>query len=389
MLNQELINKEFDFLKDVIFLNVSSVVMPPRRVQEAYGNFMADYVKNFGEDIVPRAWEIVNNTRPKIAKLINAADPHEIAFTKNTCEGISIIASGYPLEAGDNIVIADQEHQANLFPWINVHERKGIELKVVKSCNGEVKFEDIIAKVDENTKILTISAAQFSTGFYADLKQLGEFCKQRGIVYVVDGIQVLGRMKIDVQEMNIDYLAAGSNKGLLGTLGAGFVYCSDRIVQRIIPPYASYQSVVSHVAPPAITTNFDYLEWYPHARRFESGNLSYNCILAMSKGVDLLLELGIENIEAHIRELETYLRDLIKDLPLHIVQPSDPKNWSGIVIIYYPPDAEEEVVEILKSYRIYCTMRGGYIRFGINFYNTKEQMLTVYRALCKIAELNK
>jgi selenocysteine lyase/cysteine desulfurase len=375
-------------MKDVVFLNVSSVVMPPLRVQEAYGNFMSEYIKNFGEDIVPKAWSIVNDTRPKLAKLINAINPHEIAFVKNTCEGISIIANGYPLNDGDNIVIADQEHQANLFPWINIHEKKGVELKVVKSKNGEILAEDIIEQMDKKTKILTISAVQFSTGFYADLKLLGEVCKQRGIVFVVDGIQAIGRIKIDVQDMNIDYLIAGSNKGLLGTLGAGFIYCSDRIVKKIIPPYASYQSVISHVSPPAITTNFDYLEWYPNARRFESGNLSYNCILAISKGVDLLLELGIENIENHIRQLETLLRDLIHDLPLHIVQPHDQKNWSGVVCVYYPPESEDMVVDILKLNKIYCTMRGGYIRFGLNFYNTEDHMIKVSEALHKIAELN-
>ena len=387
MLNQKLIEEEYGFLGDDIFLNVSSVVMPPKRVQDAYSSFMREYVKNFGDDIVQRAWAIVNETRPKIAQLINAADPHEIAFVKNTCEGISIVADGFPLGRGDNVVVADQEHQANLYPWINVHQRKGVELKVVKSVHGEIPTEKMISMMDENTKILAISAAQFSTGFFTDLTTLGTECHKRGVVFVVDGIQVIGRIKIDVRKMHIDYLAAGSNKGLLGTLGAGFVYCSDRIVTNIIPPYASYQSVVSHVAPPAITDNFESLEWYPHARRFESGNLSYNCILAISKGVDLLLELGIENIEAHIRSLETYFRKLLSDLPLQVVQAKDPKHWSGIVCVYYPCQSDTAVIKILESYKIHATMRGGYMRFGIEFYNTKEQMKLVSDALHAVAKI--
>ncbi|MHC1692495.1 MAG: aminotransferase class V-fold PLP-dependent enzyme [Sphaerochaetaceae bacterium] len=387
MLDRKLIDEEYAFLGNEIFLNVSSVVMPPKRVQEAYGSFMADYVRNFGDDIVPRAWAIVNEARPKLAKLINATDPHEIAFVKNTCEGISIVADGYPLKPGDNVVIADQEHQANLFPWINVHQRKGVELKVVKSVEGEIRTQDMIDMIDGKTKILTISAAQFSTGYFADLATLGAECHKRGVVFVVDGIQVLGRLEIDVQKLHIDYLVAGSNKGLLGSLGAGFVYCSDRIVKDIIPPYASYQSVVSHVAPPAITSNFDSLEWYPHARRFESGNLSYNCILAISKGVDLLLELGIKNIEAHVRSLETHLRSLLSDLPLHVVQAKDPANWSGIVCVYYPAESDDAVIRILQRYRIHATMRGGYTRFGIDFYNTMKQMEQVSKALHEVAEL--
>ena len=172
----------------------------------------------------------MNETRPKIARLINAADPHEIAFVKNTCEGISIVADGFPLGRGDNVVVADQEHQANLYPWINVHQRKGVELKVVKSVHGEIPTEKMISMMDENTKILAISAAQFSTGFFTDLTTLGTECHKRGVVFVVDGIQVIGRIKIDVRKMHIDYLAAGSNKGLLGTLGEiGRASCRERV----------------------------------------------------------------------------------------------------------------------------------------------------------------
>lgn len=389
MLNQELIQKEFGFLGNEIFLNVSQVCMPPLRVQKAYGSFMDEYVKVFGDGVVDTAWNIVADCREKLARLVNAKEVHEIAFVKNTAEGMSILASGYPLKAGDNIVIADQEHQSTLFPWINAHEQRGIQLHVVKSVNGTIPMEDMIAAIDENTKILVISSAQFSTGFRADLELLGRVCHEKGVIFAVDGIQTLGRIAMDVQTCHIDYLVAGSNKGLLGSLGCGFVYCSDRIVRDIIPPYAGYQSTVSHVSPPSVTTNFEYLEWYPHARRFESGNLSYNCIYAVDKGVDLLLELGVENIEEHTLELERYLREKLQGLPLHVVQPEDPKYWSGIICIYYPKEKDKEVIDILKGYHIHGTMRGGYIRFGLDFYNTKEQMDLVVKALFEVAELAK
>lgn len=387
MLNWKLIEQEYSFLGDAIFLNVSSVVMPPVRVQKAYNSFMPEYMENLGDDIVPKAWAMVEDTRKKLAELVHAKDLLEIGFVKNTCEGISILAEGYPFQAGDNVVVADQEHQANLFPWINLHQRKGVELHVVKSRDGEVKADDMIAAIDGRTKALTVSAVQFSTGFFADLEKLGKACRDRGVLFVVDGIQALGRLDIDVEKMHIDWLAAGTNKGLLGTLGAGFVYCNPEIVTKIIPPYASYQSVVSHVAPPAITTNFDFLEWYPNSRRFESGNLSYNCINAINKGVELVLELGIENIEAHIRQLEAYLREKISDLKLHVVQAKDEKNWGGVVCVYYPARADEQVIQILKSHKIHCTMRGGYIRLGLEFYNTKKQMDVVSEALHEVDKL--
>lgn len=333
MLNRDLIEKEYGFLGGEIFLNVSLVAMPPRRVQEAYGGFMADYVRNFGDDVVQRGWAIVNEARPKIAALINAGGPDEIAFVKNTCEGMSILADGYPLEAGDEVLIADQEHQSTLFPWIN-QRRRGAVLCVTKSLNGEIPIKRVLDGMNERTRVLVVSSAQFSTGFMSDLCALGSECRKRNILFAVDAIQTLGRIKLDVREAGIDWLAAGGYKGLLGTLGAGFVYCSDRIVGDVIPPYAAYQSTESHVAPPAVTTDFETLAWHPNARRFESGNLNYNGILAISRGVDLLLELGMDDIDAHVRELETRLRDRIRSLPLKIVEPRSPKNRSGIVCLF-------------------------------------------------------
>ena len=384
MLNHELIREEYGFLDGEIFLNVSQVCLPPMRVQEAYGGFMDSYVKAFGEGAVDLCWKIVHGCRPKLAKMIHAASEHEIGFVKNTAEGMGILASGYPLGPQDNVVIADQEHQSTLFPWINAHQKCGVKLNVVHHEDNEIPTQKLIGAMDENTKVLVVSSAQFSTGFMADLRALGEACHARGVVFAVDGIQTLGRIEMNVQEMHIDYLVAGSNKGLLGSLGCGFVYCSDAIVQKIIPPYAGYQSTVSHVSPPSVTSNFEELEWYPHARRFESGNLSYNCILAVDKGVELLLELGVPNIEAHVLELERHLRAKIADLPLHVVQAKDQKHWSGIVCIYYPKEHEQEVIDILRSYHIHCTMRGGYIRLGIDFYNTIEQMDMVSEALHKV-----
>lgn len=387
MLDRKLIQKEFGFLGDDIFLNVSQVCMPAKRVQEAYGSFMDDYVRKFGEGVVDEAWSIVNGCRPKLQKLINAKEAHEIGFVKNTAEGMGILASGLRLEPGDSVVIADQEHQSTLFPWINQHQLRGIKLNVVASRNHEVNEDDMIAAIDDRTKVLVISSAQFSTGFRADLEKLGNACHERGIIFAVDGIQTLGRFVMDVQKWHIDYLVAGSNKGLLGSLGCGFVYCSDRIVDQITPPYAGYQSTTNHVPAPSVTSNFEYLEWHPNARKFESGNLSYNCILAVSKGVDVLLELGMENIEEHIKALEKKLRDNLKDLSLYVVQAHDERNWGGMVCVYYPKEHEDDVVRILGDYRIHGTMRGGYIRFGLDFYNTMEQMDVISEALHKIAAL--
>ena len=382
MLDFKQIQKEYSFLNDEIFLDVSRVVMPPLCVQNVYSSFMKEYICDFNSDVVSRLWDMVEYTRKKVAQLIHC-ESDEIGFVKNTCEGISILANGFPFEKGDNVVLVDQEHSANLFPWIRLHEYKGVDLHIVKSINGSIQIEDIANQIDEHTKLLIISSIQFSTGYYADLETLGKICEEKGILFCVDGIQALGRMHIDVKKMRIGWMASGTNKGLLSTLGAGFVYCDKKYTERIIPSYASYQSVENHVSPPSITTNFEYLEWHKDARRFESGNLSCNCILALNKGVEWILELGMEDIEKYILSLEDYLRNKIKDIHLPVVQ-LDKKNQGGIICIYYPENKEDKVDEICKKYKIHCTRRGGYIRLGLDFYNTFEQMDIVSEAINKI-----
>ena len=192
MLDKKLIDKEFAHLRDVIFLNAASVVIPPKSVQAAYHGFMDEYVDRFGEGVVDRAWEIVEEARHEVAHLIGAR-PTEIGFVKNTSEGIGIIANGYPFTQGDNVVTVDQEHSSNLFAWIKLQE-KGVKLRVVESRNGEIRLKDIFSRVTARTRAISLSAVQFTTGFYTDLATLGSFCERHGILLIVDGIQAVGRL---------------------------------------------------------------------------------------------------------------------------------------------------------------------------------------------------
>lgn len=384
MFDQYWLKEEFKDLNNVIFLNVSYAAVPPRSVQEAYFGFTKDCIRTYGDDILSRAQKIIDNTRNDMAHLIGA-DSSEIAFVKNTAEGIGIIASGYSFKPGDNVVVPDIEHASNLYAWVNL-QRKGIDLRIVPCSDDEIDIRDIINKCDSRTKAIAISAVQFSTGFYVDLYELGQYCKKQGILLVVDGIQAVGRLNINVQDMNIDYLACGGNKGLLSTFGAGFVYCSKRIVESIYPPYASYQSVDIDWKDPTVASDYSKLNWYKDARRLESGNLNYAGIAALQAGVELLNKLGVNNIESHILNLEDLFREAISVLPLNIKNPPK-KNRSGVIFVQFPKGAENKVKDILRQYQIHATVRDGYIRLGINFYNTKDQMMFVVEAMKQISML--
>jgi cysteine desulfurase/selenocysteine lyase len=385
MLDEKWIDQEFAAIKDVIFLNVPYIVVPPQSVQDAYFGLTRDCIANFSDDATDKAWKMVGEARADVAGLFGA-QASEIAFVKNTAEGVGIVANGFPFRPGENVVVIDQDHSSSLYAWIHL-QRKGVGLRVVKSKDGRFSTDDVIAACDKKTRAIALSAVQFTTGFYADLAAIGEFCRQRDILFVVDAIQAAGRMHIDVNRMGIDYLACGGNKGLLAVLGAGIVYCSQRIVGQIVPTYAGYQSVVNHAKPPAITEDFSQLVWHDDARRFEAGNLNYAGVAAIRAGVRVLRRIGTQDIEKHVRALEDELRSGIESLPLKIQRIPDAKNRSGIICVYYPARKEAEVVGILKEHKVHATMRGGYIRMGLHLYNKPWQVGEVVHAFKRIAAL--
>jgi len=214
-------------------------------------------------------------------------------------------------------------------------------------------------------------------------------CGEKNVILAVDGIQALGRLAINVKEFNVGYLSCGGHKGLLGTMGAGFVYCDEKIVRKVIPPYACYQGVKSHIKPLALTTDFSKIEWHIDSRRFESGNLNYAGIAAIGAGVRLVNTLGINNIETYILELEGNFIEGLKNLSLAFRSPIEREFRSGMPCIYYPLEIEDNVKRILRKHRIYVTIQRGYIRMSISFYNTKKHIEKTIEAFEEISRLNK
>ena len=151
----------------------------------------------------------------------SSADPLDVAFVKNTSEGIGIVAEGLPWQPGDNVVTVDQEYPANVYPWMNLASR-GVELRRVRSRpGGVVSLDDLAAAIDARTGVVTLSFVEFATGFRNDLDAVGRLCRDRGALFFVDAIQGLGVLPIDVTRTPIDFLAADGHKWLLGPEGAG------------------------------------------------------------------------------------------------------------------------------------------------------------------------
>lgn len=375
---RELVQREFGFMEGIVYLNICSVSLPPVSVQQAYTELVQSYVKRYGVDARANAYKMIQENRKQIGKLINCS-PEEIAYAPNTTQGLAVIQEAWDWKPGDNMIITDLENYANLYQWKNL-ERKGVEIRIVKSREGGFEPEDIEALIDEHTQLVSISSVAFETGFKADVEKIGSICRNHGVIFVVDIMQSIGRLKIDVQKMNIDFAATGSHKALLCTYGSGFLYCSKELQKRLTPVTASKESL--NTAPLASQLGTQPLDWHKDARKFEAGNFNFSGIYGMSKALELLLSLGTEAIEAHILELEAAFRTMLDDLKVWKVGlKGNPAHWSGMVIVHFPEGQKKQVEQILMEHKIFVTIKSSYIRIGIDFYNTLDQMKKVSEIL--------
>ncbi len=374
MLNDNLIKEEFKDIENVHYLNIASLAMPPMCVQKAYQGFMKDYISFYGADVKDRFSKTMEEARAQLASLINS-EPSEIGFVKNTSEGIGIIANGYPFMPGDNVIITDQEHGANKNVWIEL-QKKGLQIKVVQTINKDIRLEDIESSIDEKTKAIAIASVQYGSGIRSDLVAIGQICKEHNLIFIVDAIQSIGRLKLDVKAANIDYLACGGHKGLLGTYGVGFIYCNTNLIKKIFPPYSCHQSAL------ALEKDGQYLlKWRKDSRKVEAGCLNYAGIAAINAGAKLLNKLGIEDIEDHILNLEKKLIDKIKGLPYVKRNPSNPDKRSGILCLEYPKNLKSVLQNIFDKRDIYVTFRMNYIRISFGLYNTSKDVTAIANAL--------
>lgn len=380
MLDQSLIDAEYPFLKDIIYMDGCQIGIPPLRTQQAGKRFMGEYVKAILEDGDAGCGAARKEARRLLAELIGGR-PEEIVFTKNTTEGVAILAMGYPLGPGDNVVTCDLEHASNLHPWINASRKRGFELRVARTVNGAAAAEDMIPLIDEQTKVVTISAVQSGTGYCADLPALAAACRRCGAVLAVDAIQAVGRLDLPVRKLGIDYLACGGYKGLLAGFGVGFAWCAEELIDRIDPVYVGAFSTNTYAVPPEVAADVDQITLRSGSGRLEMGTYNGFGITMLASSVSLLLELGMGGIDSHVRLLETRLRERLRNSRLHVVTPEDPARQGGMVVAYYPKECFEQVEQALKEHCIRLTHRPGYLRLVLSFHNTLEQVEAVAEVL--------
>lgn len=324
----------------------------------------------------------IEQLRVTSAAMINA-HRDEIAFVKNTSEGLSIVAGGIDWKPGDVIVTTAVEYPANIYPWMEVQRRTGAKLVMVaeeESADGSrsVPIEKILAAADTaRARMITLSHVEFASGQRHDLMRMGSFCADRGILLCIDAIQSMGVWPIDVRAMHIDYLSADGHKWLLGPEGAGIFYCRRELLDRTRPGTIGWMNVIDAEN----YGNYNYT-LRPDAGRFECGSYNVPGLLALKASMDLLLNAGVVAVGDRITRLTGLFAEGIQRKGYRVISPREQGQGSGIVsFVSENVDMPAIITAMRKEHRVELALREGRMRCSPHFYNTEEQLARVVELL--------
>lgn len=363
----------FPVLKAWDFFNHAGVCPLPKVATDAIRAYAAQAET---EAYLGGTWyKDIERLRQAAAAMMNA-HRDEVAFVKNTSEGISIVANGIDWQWGDRIVTTAVEYPANIYPWMEQVRARGCKLIMVREetdANGarHVPVERILQEAaDPRTRLVALSHVEYASGQRHDLAKVGEFCRREDKLFCVDAIQTLGVLPVDVQAMRIDYLSADGHKWLLGPEGAGVFYCRRELVERTRPVMVGWMNVID-------AQNYgDYnYTLRPDAGRFECGTYNVPGLLGFKASVELLQHLGVGAVAQRVRELTDRLIDGLRGKGYEVLSPRDKWQWSGIVSFASPKHDHAEIVRTLrKDHRTEIAQREGRLRASPHFYNTEKQI---------------
>jgi cysteine desulfurase / selenocysteine lyase len=382
-LNSQQRFEEFPITRTKVFLAHAAICPFPQRVCHAISDYCQKNA-NFGQ------WEYLwshteNETRTYAAKLVGGSSD-EIAFISSTSMGLSLIAGGLSWHQGDNVVVANGDFPANIYPWLNLN-RLGVKTKLIpRRANGSVTVADITQTIDKNTRLVSLSSVNFVTGFRLDLDTIGSFLQKRGILFCVDAIQSLGALPFSSEY--VDFAVASSHKWLMGPIGIGILFVKKKHFTTLNPVLIGWKSV---------NDNHNYLNYHPDlsdtAKRYEPGTLNGIGIVGLHAALAMLLEIGIDNIAAHLGTLRNQLITGLKSLEFEVLSPSD-NNSSGIISFTSNSVDISKLRKFLDLNNFIVSIRDtldgrNCIRVSPHFYNTGAEIESLINSIDSYINTNR
>jgi cysteine desulfurase/selenocysteine lyase len=379
--NGPAVRKFFPATERLTYMNVAVRGLLSTRVREAVDTYIDSH--QFGSWEKQSEFAMIERTRESFAKLINA-HPDEIAFTKNASEGLSTIAASLPWESGDNVVYCPQlEHPNNVYPWLNLHKRLGVEIRAVEPDEGRLPADLFAESIDEKTRLVTVPTVSFSPGFITNVAPIAKRCSELGVFLLVDAAQSIGVEHTDVKAMGVDGLAVATQKAMMAFYGAGFLYCRREWAERIQPVYLARFGVALDADRHETAMDVDQLEYARGARRFDLGNYNYLGATAAEASMALIHELGTPAIEKYVKGLASRLIDGMLELGLPVAGGPPGPHIGHIVAVgtsgggrHYTADDPRmnSLHDYLIENSVKLAIRRGILRFSLHVYNNTDDV---------------
>lgn len=323
--------------------------------------------------VMEQDWKDVPSAiRNNVARLFNCPSTN-IAFLPNVSAAVNIVAGGVTWAPGDNVVVTQDQFPANVYPWMFL-QTQGVEVRFV-DWHRDGFTQAITDAVDDRTRVVAVSWVEFFSGHRHSLADIGILCKEKDIIFVVDAIQGIGVVPFYLQDVEADVVAVGGHKWLLGPDGQGAAYFSTKLLDRLNPNVYSWRSIDDFM-------NFDSfrLDLKAGADRFESGTQNWAGVIGFGAAIEIILEIGLDNISKSVRHLTELSLEYSQELPVEILTPMNWEQRAGIVSIRPPINAEDVRMKLLNR-GIVCSARRDALRISPHFYNTPEEIQQLFACL--------
>lgn len=353
---------EFALDPDLIYLNHAAVSPWPRRTAAAVQAFADENLREGSRHFLH--WQQTEQRlRERLQRLIGARGSDEIALLKNTSEGLSFIAGGLDWQAGDNVVITNQEFPSNRVVWESLRPR-GVEVRYADVSVVDPE-QAVIDRVDDRTRLVALSAVQYGTGLRLDLRRIGRHCEEAEVLFSIDAIQQIGALPFDVRAARADFVVADGHKWMLAPEGLALFYCRRELLQQLQPLEYGWHML----AEPG---NFDNPDWQvaTDARRFECGSPNMLGTYALEASLSLLEEVGMERVGDAVVHRSHKIIEAIQGNPdrYELITRAQPERLAGIVTFRPLQEPTDEMFQRLRAAGVQCAQRAGGIRVSPHAY---------------------
>ena len=312
---------------DLVYLDNGATSQKPQRVIDAISGYYSNYNSNVHRGVhslSQEATDAMETARKKVQKLINAAGTEELIFTSGTTEAINLLAHsfGSTLEEGDEIIVSTMDHHSNIVPWQMLCERVGCELNVIPvSDAGELDIEAYRRLLSDKTKLVSVCHVSNALGTVNPVSEIISEAKKVGAAVMLDGAQAVHHLKVDVQELDVDFYAFSAHK-MYGPTGIGALYLKKDWAEKL-PPFLGGGEMIS-------TVSFDGTTYNEPPHKFEAGTPNIAGIIGFGEAVDFILEIGVEAMGAWEEELITSATEKLKAIG-GITIVGEAKEKSGVI----------------------------------------------------------